>query len=448
MLISSSFSLIDTEIEFAFPDTNYILFALDCSFSTHQLLITPQKPIKVQLLNSGRGIEVWLERSSSTFTSATATSATNTNTKSSDSIGLKTPPSLSPISQSSTEIDDQLILAKGPLSYAYKLYKIELHSSSSSLINFNQVIGAAAVPSEQSSSSSKSTKTETNPESLNLDEEEEEGKESSANLATAKTSEHLVGGHAFDGELQLHFYNKHSASSASEALRFASEGEGARPNLFAAVSVFIQTVTSKEETSVSLKSPLDFILDNLSAIPNESNTIELQLTRKHLQSLVTTSSEYLTYQGSMNRPPCVESVDWILLNRALRVDSSKFDGLFEKLNTNQENIRPVRPLNRRLLRTTISNLQVKIQGTLRKSDSPRDDAKSATRFQLCQSNEQVSFCSRIVDCTKSINHSTRPHRTGDFRFSSINQLTRNHEINEEPDTRLAMQPIESPPSIT
>lgn len=193
-------------------------------------------------------------------------------------------------------------------------------------------------------------------------DDEDFGEQVPEALKSGKSSEHLIDGAAFEGELQLHFYNRHLASSGSRAQQLALES---RPNLFAAISVFIvsrkwknasgRREEPKEDLRLAQQTPLDFMLDNLSAVPNQGDTVELKLTRAHIESLVTDRQHYITYQGSMNRPPCAESVDWILLNKALKVDQHKLVGLFEKLSSNQENIRPVRALNRRLLRTTISS---------------------------------------------------------------------------------------------
>lgn len=260
---------------------------------------------------------------------------------------------------------DQLILSRGPLSYSYKLFKIELHSAAPAL-------------------------------------------EMQLRPTTTMSSEHLIDGRSFDGELQLHFYNKHLALSAAEAQQLANEDS--RPNLFAAVSVFL-LATHQHESGASLRghlkvqkrnvtdSAIDFILNNLSALQNETDSVKLDLSRHHIESLLTSRRHYVTYQGSMNRPPCAESVDWILLNKAMRVDADKLQALFERLNTNQENIRPVKPLNRRLLRTTIN-----IQAGAHSEEDPNDEIEHEMKRQRAQPDcssaagplAKVSFCHQLV----------------------------------------------------
>lgn len=291
----------------------------------------------MQLLNSGRGIEAWLE----------------------------------PINSAPIETNSEFMISHGPLSYAYKLFKIELHS-------------AANFASQQTTSHNLGNHINHYLNKVdNLGQQENEAADLLAEeqmpeaLKTGKSSEHLIDGGAFEAELQLHFYNRHLASTSAQAFQLALES---RPNLFAAISVFIvaKRVVDDEENdgkehdksgyiertkqqahkinSSSHHSPIDFILDNLSVIPNQGNLVELKLTRHHIESLITDHKHYITYQGSMNRPPCAENADWILLNKAIKVEEFKLARLFEKSTTNQENIRPVKALHRRLLRTTISKI--------------------------------------------------------------------------------------------
>lgn len=164
-----------------------------------------------------------------------------------------------------------------------------------------------------------------------------------------QSSEHLVDGRSFDGELQLHFYNKHLALSHQEALK--SE----QASMFAIISVFIIARNSSSATTPG--SELDFILDNLNLIESQGMAIDLELNRHLINSLMIEQSDYITYQGSLNRPPCHENADWILLNRAHLVELEKFQLLFQSgaTTTNQDNVRPVNPTHKRLLRTTINN---------------------------------------------------------------------------------------------
>lgn len=268
----------------------------------------------------------------------------------------------------------QLVLSRGPLSYEYGLFKIELHSAAASTAvagssNRQQSASAQSPAAALSSSTanelddSKSTDAATRgggrrrggKDEAEADEDQDEDDYSRSG---PKSSEHLIDGRSFDAELQLHFYNKRLASSAAEAQQLAGQDEG-RPSLFAAISVFLisaAAAASGEQPSATRLLVDELMLNNLSSLENQGDSVELTVERQQIERLVPDRRHYISYQGSMNRPPCSESVDWILVNRPLRMDSGKFRQLYEKLNTNQENIRPVKPLNRRLLRTTINDL--------------------------------------------------------------------------------------------
>lgn len=264
----------------------------------------------------------------------------------------------------------QLVVSRGPLSYSYKLFKIELHSSGNYAINkqlneLNQEDnsnddehndGGDGDGDNHQSNVENNTPGQQSRGVPEASKWSSSGAASPANAAS-KSSEHLIDGKSLDAEVQLHFYNKQLALSSHEALNLINSA-GAPASLFTIISVFVSlrrpTTTTTTASNATTDGPLDFIFNNLQALQNQGNAIELRLPRHHIDSLITTQSDYITYQGSLNRPPCAESVDWILLNKALRVDLEKFALLYEKLNTNQENIRPIKPLNGRQLRTSIN----------------------------------------------------------------------------------------------
>uniref|UniRef100_A0A6G1SQB8 Carbonic anhydrase-related protein 10 n=1 Tax=Aceria tosichella TaxID=561515 RepID=A0A6G1SQB8_9ACAR len=360
-----------------------------------------QRTVSVRLINSGRGVEAWLEPPAGLGALIDSSSTAR---------GSR----VQPKSGASDHNGEQLILSHGPLSYEYKFFKIELHSASPSSVRFepSQIMGdletGLATDGGKAAGDTGSAQTGDNGW-LGINPNGEDETSSSAEAAASgpsnmpneilpealrarsKSSEHLIDGRSFEAELQLHFYNRHLASTSQEALRLANEQPQA--SLFAVISVLIsltkmpsvqsnkqpeQATTTerlathgasssggisgnhnKQTTTSAAAGPLDFILDNLDKLQNQGDHLELKLAREQLETLLTDKSQYVTYQGSMTRPPCAESVDWIILNRPLRVDEGKFLQLFERMNTNQENVRPIMQLNNRLLRTTINNLRYK-----------------------------------------------------------------------------------------
>lgn len=233
---------------------------------------------------------------------------------------------------------DELWLSHGPLSYAYKLYKIELHSAVTS-----------TQPQQQQQQ--------------------------------RRTSEHTIDGRAFDAEIQMHFYNKHLASSAREAARLAAD-DAARAHLFAAIAVFVIATPDNnnddDKAANATEQPLDFLLNRVQELANQHDSLDAHLSRAHIDALVPERREYVTYSGSLNKPPCAEAVDWIISNKAVRVRAAALRELLERPNTSQDNVRPARPLNARLLRTTI-NMHATPLAAADTSQQPQADTSATNR---------------------------------------------------------------------
>lgn len=253
-------------------------------------------------------------------------------------------------------INSNLVLEDGPLSYAYRLYKVEFHHSDSNLA-YNDI------SQQQNDNITIDIKSHDN----NLEASDVAEKRISESLARPRRSEHLINGRDFDGEIQLHFYNQlfiHSAEQARQIVedQYTSE-KGSESNLFAAISILLERKPEPEAktnhhhsgTNTDLSDFLKILIDARDA--KRAQIHHLAFKKTLFESLITTKSEYVTYQGSLNRPPCTENVDWILLNRALKVSGSLFDRLFgsnPSLNQDYDNVRPVKPRFNRLLRTSIN----------------------------------------------------------------------------------------------
>ncbi|CAA3033179.1 Hypothetical predicted protein [Olea europaea subsp. europaea] len=330
-----------------------------------------QGTIPGRLINSGRGVELWLERASP-FDSPPAVAHNSVATTKSTQIdhSHQRPNNEQPGGPSAQY--EQLILARGPLAYEYKLFKIELHSASA-------VNGAPPPVDDDDDDDEQKGDNPLAEAQVEKTPEARGGGGGGAHLP-ARTSEHLINGRPFEAEVQLHFYNKHLApGGARDALRMANE----QPlgSLFAVISVFIAphdaTGDNSQDSEAGPNStggePLDFLLERLDELQGVAQTstttatrghheLDLLLRRADLEALLVDTRQYVTYQGSMNRPPCAESVDWIILNKALKVRARKLARLFEIPPKSSpaslaENVRPAVPLNGRLLRTTISNLR-------------------------------------------------------------------------------------------
>lgn len=323
----------------------------------------------IKLINSGRGIEAWLERGPELSLIDSAANA-----------------------GSGTEMDhdgEKLLLSKGPLSYEYKLFKIELHSAPAGA-RLGHTNWAPAEDDEPRDERDESDNSLGDNNGLNWARAPRTSPAPQATrAAAARSSEHLIDGRAFDAELQLHFHNRHLASSGHEALRLANEQPLA--SLFAVISVLISLKSAQKAEETAAAGPLDFVLNHLDRLQNQGDSLELRLSRAQLETLLTDRRQYVTYQGSMNRPPCAESVDWIILNRPLRVEANKFLPMFDKLATSQENVRPARQLNNRLLRTTINKLRYKRSPSSSASAGAQLEEKCRKVSELSRRRAVVTF---------------------------------------------------------
>lgn len=230
-------------------------------------------------------------------------------------------------------IDAHVELSGGPLAYKYTLFKIELHSG---MHQAKQLL----------------------------------------------ISEHQINGKPLEGELQFHFYNPSLASSQEIALQMAQDQKGSR--LFAIVSFMLssssssslQNKTSKGSSGSgsgsSEQRTADFLLDNIFDLLNLQTTgaeLNSELSASSLLELLSiSSSEFVSYFGSLTKPPCSESANWIIANKALLLSPLKMDKLMSLLNLKSlDNIRPIQKLNNRQLSFRFEQ-QTKQQMKVKKSN--------------------------------------------------------------------------------
>lgn len=76
-----------------------------------------------------------------------------------------------------------------------------------------------------------------------------------------------------------------------------------------------------------------------------------------IAELLPTLKHYITYEGSLTQPACHETVQWILLNKPLYMNTNQFHLLRNSLKSDGQgdNYRPIQPLNHRSLRSSIYN---------------------------------------------------------------------------------------------
>ncbi|KAI2666192.1 SWI/SNF-related matrix-associated actin-dependent regulator of chromatin subfamily E member 1 [Labeo rohita] len=149
----------------------------------------------------------------------------------------------------------------------------------------------------------------------------------------SRGSEHLLNGQAFPGEVQLIHYNQDLYLNYSDAVR--------SPNGIAVVSIFMKI---SEPTNVFLNRML-------------SRETITRITYKHdayllmgldIEELYPETSRFITYEGSITIPPCLETATWILMNKPIYISQIE---IFLSMG---DNMRPTQPLHQRCIRTNIN----------------------------------------------------------------------------------------------
>ncbi|RTG84717.1 uncharacterized protein DC041_0003989 [Schistosoma bovis] len=122
--------------------------------------------------------------------------------------------------------------------------------------------------------------------------------------ASTQGSEHTIDGKAFPGE--IYSFNNELYNNLSEAFY--------RPNGILAISVFFKIGNATNK-------------DLLGVVAAAEQTIfkgeTFQLKGLELRSLLTSTHEFMTYEGSLPFPPCHETVTWIILNHPIMITETE-----------------------------------------------------------------------------------------------------------------------------
>uniref|UniRef100_A0A671QY16 Carbonic anhydrase Xb n=1 Tax=Sinocyclocheilus anshuiensis TaxID=1608454 RepID=A0A671QY16_9TELE len=144
----------------------------------------------------------------------------------------------------------------------------------------------------------------------------------------SRGSEHLLNGQAFPGEVQLIHYNQDLYLNYSDAVR--------SPNGIAVVSIFMKI---SEPTNLFLNRMLN--RETITRITYKYDAYLLM--GLDIEELYPETSRFITYEGSITIPPCLETATWILMNKPIYI--SQIEG---------DNMRPAQPLHQRCIRTNIN----------------------------------------------------------------------------------------------
>ncbi|MCI4385339.1 hypothetical protein PGIGA_G00049330 [Pangasianodon gigas] len=160
-------------------------------------------------------------------------------------------------------------------------------------------------------------------------------------------SEHLINGNAFPGEVQLIHYNQDLYLNYSEAEK--------SPHGVAIVSLFMKI---SEPTNPFLLRMLSREIITRITYKNDA----YELAGLDLEELYPETWRFITYEGSLTVPPCLETVTWILMNKPVYVSHIELQSL-RLLSQNavsqiflslSDNYRPQQSLNQRCIHTNIN----------------------------------------------------------------------------------------------
>jgi len=167
-------------------------------------------------------------------------------------------------------------------------------------------------------------------------------------------SEHSINHHSFPAELQIYGFNSDLYSNMSVA----------RQNVRGVVAISLMVQVKGEEARMDhdhMHSGLGSLISKLSNIKNRGDFTNI--AQLSLASILPSTGEYITYEGSTTYPGCWETVTWILMNKPVYISSQEMNE-FHKLSQEADkmtgetsglgnNLRPRQNLNQRVVRTNI-----------------------------------------------------------------------------------------------
>uniref|UniRef100_A0A0N5BCN6 Alpha-carbonic anhydrase domain-containing protein n=1 Tax=Strongyloides papillosus TaxID=174720 RepID=A0A0N5BCN6_STREA len=160
-----------------------------------------------------------------------------------------------------------------------------------------------------------------------------------------KGSEHTIDKTRFPGELQMLAFNSDLYDNFTDAL--------SKPRGILAISIIVdigkQTNPELRKLSVASQS-----------IIYKGQYVRLR--KLNPSELLPKTVNYVTYEGSLTFPGCYETVTWVVMNNPIYITREDFEIWNTILQTDSKqpnpvymspNYRPLKPVNKRLLRTNI-----------------------------------------------------------------------------------------------
>ncbi|XP_071124907.1 carbonic anhydrase-related protein 10-like [Mytilus edulis] len=158
-------------------------------------------------------------------------------------------------------------------------------------------------------------------------------------------SEHSIGGKMFPLEIQLYGFNAEIHKNSTQALN--------SPNGIAAISILALVSEEDNINFDALIQPIDKVHFKGSSIAIDGFSVN---------AILPPLDYFVTYEGSLTQPGCMETVTWIILNKPLHISFSQLrslrilntsNGSQHPLSTN--NFRSITSGHGRLIRTNIKS---------------------------------------------------------------------------------------------
>ena len=187
-------------------------------------------------------------------------------------------------------------------------------------------------------------------------------------------SEHTINETSFPAEVQLYLYNSQLYNSWEESVN--------QPNGLAGIAVLVQLAKVATLGNPQLK----HLFHNIETVKHKGASSKVH--KLSLSHLIPAMTQYMTYEGSLTQPSCVETVQWIILNRPIYMTSSELSVIRNTIlleGQGEGNFRPTQSMNSRSLRTNIWNGRESSSST--KTYQP---SSSVSPFQKVS----ISFCSQ------------------------------------------------------
>ncbi|CAH1776302.1 unnamed protein product [Owenia fusiformis] len=159
-------------------------------------------------------------------------------------------------------------------------------------------------------------------------------------------SDHTIEGKSFPAEIQLTAFNSDIYANFTSA--------EVSPNGLTVIGILVQI--NEESTNREFEK----LAQEFKRVKYKGN--EVRVEDLSLHDLMPETYSFMTYEGSLTKPGCHETVTWVIMNRPIYISREHLESLRQAMTGDEENPndpmannnRPTMSLNRRTIRTNIN----------------------------------------------------------------------------------------------